>query len=157
MGADVQIGVEDFITRVKKELMAAECKTEAEPLLYLDGVQLEIAFQVELQAGGGFKLFVVDAKTDVKASATHKVTINLKPLTVQQRNAIHNVKRPPDGGGPYARIKSNSVVVEKLLEDIGGAVYVSGTPRVISDLPVFLKEGRVGDDVDQEEGLVHGE
>lgn len=46
---------------------------------------LEIAFQLEANAGAGFKLYVFEANAGTKATQTHKITISLSPFVEKKK------------------------------------------------------------------------
>ncbi|MGF6664817.1 hypothetical protein QF000_006485 [Paraburkholderia atlantica] len=74
----LKLSLPAFIRSVKEQLIAAE--SDDKPFYYLEEVSLEVSFALDATIGGGVKLWVVDAKGDVKRQQTHKVTVKLKPL-----------------------------------------------------------------------------
>lgn len=78
-----KISIKEFIKLVKEEIR--ESIDDENPLFELANVELEVAFQLEANAGAGFKLFVFDASAETTATQTHKVTISLTPIS-EKRN-----------------------------------------------------------------------
>lgn len=73
-----KISIKDFIKSVKEEIL--ESIDEENPLFELTNIDLEIAFQLEANAGAGFKLYVFEANAGTTATQIHKVTISLSPF-----------------------------------------------------------------------------
>lgn len=80
-----KISIKDFIKSVKSEIL--ESIDDENPLFELTGVELEVAFQLEANAGAGFNLYVFDASTETTATQTHKVTISLAPFIENKKIA----------------------------------------------------------------------
>ncbi|WP_445941097.1 trypco2 family protein [Pseudomonas sp.] len=78
-----KISIKEFIKSVKEEIR--ESIDDENPLFELTNVELEVAFQLEANAGAGFKLVVFDASAQTKATQTHKVTISLTPLSEKSK------------------------------------------------------------------------
>lgn len=73
------ISLQEFISKVKQELIATSEQEANDPRFILEKLDLETAFTVETETEGGFK-FVIDLKGSAKASQLHKVKITLKPI-----------------------------------------------------------------------------
>ncbi len=73
-----RISLSEFIKETKQELRSAV--DEDDPFFYLDRVDLEVTFGLDVEAKVGAKFFVFDAKTSVQGVQTHKVTMSLTPF-----------------------------------------------------------------------------
>lgn len=78
-----KISIKEFIKSVKEEIR--ESIDDENPLFELTNVELEVAFQLEANAGAGFKLVVFDASAETTATQTHKVTISLTPISEKSK------------------------------------------------------------------------
>ena len=97
MNGNIELG--DFIHQVKKELIDAQDK--GDPFYALDSVQLEVSFVLEASGKAKGKLLVVSAEGEFKGAQTHKVTLQLSPLTkVEKSEPIEseNDESPVSGG-----------------------------------------------------------
>ena len=85
-----EITFQELIERVKTELFSPAKSIGQEgksvyPIFYVDGVELELKFDLTQEANGGFKLSlpaIVEASADAaqKETGTHSMKITLKPL-----------------------------------------------------------------------------
>lgn len=83
-----EIGLQDLIYQVKKELLApnpAQRAKDPYPLFFIDKVELEIAVKVSRANSGGIKLTVVDFAEvsrgkSVQREQGHVVKVSLSPL-----------------------------------------------------------------------------
>jgi hypothetical protein len=82
--------LQDFIQKVREELMAAE--NEADPFFELGDIELEISFALETEGGGTAKFVVVELGGKTTASETHKVTVTLKPLPIVASDGTKHVR-----------------------------------------------------------------
>ena len=83
-----RISLNDFIHRVKAELVAAQQTRQGDPFYELKEVSLEVSFAVDASAKAGFDLYVVDLSGETKAQQTHKVTLKLTPLPIETAEAV---------------------------------------------------------------------
>ena len=82
--------LKEFIHKVRDEIRDAYDERPEKPLLFLGGVDIEIAFSLSGTGGAKGKLLVVDLEGEVSAERTHKVTLHLMPHLVPQGGS----KRP---------------------------------------------------------------
>ncbi|WP_313107127.1 trypco2 family protein [Stutzerimonas nitrititolerans] len=80
-----KISIKDSIKSVKAEIL--ESIDDENPLFELTNVELEVAFQLEANAGAGFNLYVFDASAETTATQTHKVMISLTPFIEKKKIA----------------------------------------------------------------------
>lgn len=73
-----KISLVDFIKETKAELRSAI--DENDPFFFLDKVELEVTFGLDVEAEAGTKFFVFDTKAKFKGAQTHKVTMSLTPF-----------------------------------------------------------------------------
>lgn len=78
-----KISIKDFIKSVKAEIL--DSIDDDNPLFELTNVELEVAFQLEANAGAGFNLYVFDASAETTATQIHKVTISLTPFIEKKK------------------------------------------------------------------------
>ncbi|WP_219863145.1 trypco2 family protein [Vreelandella piezotolerans] len=69
----------DFVTKVKEELVAAQCKPE-EAFYELTDVELEVSFALATTGKTKGKLVVIELGGEVTASQTHHVRLKLRPV-----------------------------------------------------------------------------
>ncbi|WP_110687005.1 trypco2 family protein [Salinicola aestuarinus] len=88
----MEISLSKFIESVKAELKGAQ--SDEEPFYELTEVELEVAFAMTSEAGGGFKFVVFDLGGKASETATHRVRLKLEPLPVPTPD------EPPDSPSP---------------------------------------------------------
>ncbi|WP_110678805.1 trypco2 family protein [Salinicola sp. RZ23] len=76
----MKIPLGEFIGSVKEELRHAQ--SDDDPFYELTDVELEVAFAMTSEAGGGFKAVVFDVSGKASETATHRVRLRLSPLPV---------------------------------------------------------------------------
>ena len=89
-----EIGLQDLIYQVKRELMAPNARERARdpyPLFFIDKIELEISVNVSQTSGGGVKLTVLDfaeigVTKSIERERGHVVKVSLPPL--QSRDTI---------------------------------------------------------------------
>lgn len=85
----MEISLAQFIQSVKSELQGAQ--SEEAPFYELTEVELEVAFAMSSETGGGFKFVVFDLGGKASETATHRVRLKLDPLPTDPPT------RPPSG------------------------------------------------------------
>ena len=90
-----KISLNDFIHRVKGELVAAQ-QPDGNPFYELTEVTLEVSFALDASAKAGFDLYVVELGSEAKAQQTHKVALKLKPLPVRTPATLGGRGASPD-------------------------------------------------------------
>ena len=83
-----EIGLQDLIYQVKRELLAPNPRARAKdpaPLFLIDNIELEISVNVSQTRGGGIKLTVLDfaeigGEKSIARERGHVVKVSLSPL-----------------------------------------------------------------------------
>lgn len=119
-----KISIKDFISSVKSEIL--ESIDDENPLFELTGVELEVAFQLEANAGADFNLYVFDASAETTATQTHKVTISLTPF-------IENKK--------IAKDSNISRAITERAKHKGSTIIVANPKPSSRSSPLVVKKG----------------
>jgi hypothetical protein len=82
---DSSIGLADFVSQVKMELLEPDPRTtNATPLLSLEQVDLELQVTVSKDASGRVRVYVVDAGGGLKREDVQRVKLTLQPLVSRE-------------------------------------------------------------------------
>ena len=122
-----EIGLQELIYQVKNELLVpnqAQRAKDADPLFFIDKVELEIAVKVQKEGSSGIKLSVLSfAELNAGASVTkergHVIKVSLSPL-VTRESVLADVLKDPETA---KRIR------EKMQFMVKGDVSLAGTPE----------------------------
>lgn len=97
-----EIGLQDLIYQVKRELLAPNPAQRAEdpyPLFFVDKVEIEAAVKVQKEASGGVKISVLslaelNAGAGVAQERSHVVKVSLSPL-LSKESILADVLQDP--------------------------------------------------------------
>ncbi|MBW4513042.1 MAG: hypothetical protein KME64_42170 [Scytonematopsis contorta HA4267-MV1] len=125
-----EIGLAEFIQRVKKELLTIDpADKDDTPLLSIDSVELELQVTVKKEGGGGIKINVLtfgggEASGKVSRDDVQKVTVKLSPLVSKEALINTYAKKNPEKYQEFVNqnlqglLKGDST--SNLNDDLGG-------------------------------------
>jgi hypothetical protein len=74
-----EIGLRELIHQVKEELLAPS-PDDPVPLLYVEGVELELSVAVRKEGQAGIKVYVVEVGAGAGQEQAQRVRVSLQPL-----------------------------------------------------------------------------
>jgi hypothetical protein len=77
------IGLHELISQIKRELLTPQ-PGDPVPLLYVEGVDLELRFVARKTGSAGIKLYVVDVGGEAGVEEGHTVRVTMRPLYTRE-------------------------------------------------------------------------
>jgi hypothetical protein len=92
--ASKTLGISEFITRIKKDLLADQVQQEESALFSIDEVTIEINLVITGDIDSGFNFGVVTLGSKVSEERVQKVIIKMTPLVTKEQLINSNNKNP---------------------------------------------------------------
>lgn len=78
-----EIGLRELLDEVKRELLT-QSMDDVGPLLYVEGVELELCFTASRKGEAGVRLYIVDVGGSTDSEQAQKVRVSLRPLFTRE-------------------------------------------------------------------------
>ena len=122
-----EIGLQDLIYQVKRELLAPNARERARdpnPLFFIDKIELEISVNISQSKSGGIKFTILDfaeigGNKTIERERGHVVNVSLSPLQSREEILEQALKSP----------EVQQVVKERANAWVKGDIETAGEPE----------------------------
>jgi outer membrane protein OmpA-like peptidoglycan-associated protein len=145
-GLTADLEVDELITSIRSQILAAEKRARAKPIFQVKEVKLTISYAIDKKGEGEFKAFVITAGASISSHAVQTLEIVLGPLGEVR------VERPK-AGEIVAEIKDLRELSDYTPEDIAKSLFADVKVRGLGPMGPVEARSAVALNVRFEPGL----